>query len=209
MALKQTKKGVAMLLSALEGFRAPRAKEEQYITDPETAAEALWQAFMQGDIDGKTIADLGSGTGILGLGAMLLGARRVFFVEKDKEAMHACGVNFEKMKESPFIKGEADFFLADISGIDLKADVVVENPPFGTKTRHADREFLEKAFETAPVVYSFHKTSTEKFVRAFSDDKGFKVTHKLDFDFPLKKTYKHQKKRIHRIKVSLFRMEKK
>ena len=206
MTIKPTKKGLARLLSLLKGFEAPKVRAEQYITDSETAAEALWQAHMQGDIDGKTIADLGSGTGILGLGALLLGAKKVFLVEKDEAAMKACMQNFELIHgENPF-RGEADFILSDIKEFSQKVDVVVENPPFGTKEKHADREFLEKAFEIAPAVYSFHKTSTEKFVNAFSDDKGFKVTHKIDFSFPLKKTQEYHKRRIHRISVSVFRI---
>lgn len=208
MANRQTKKGVAMLLSALKGFKQPKVKAEQYITDPETAADALWSAYMQGDIEGKTIADLGSGTGILGIGALLLGAKRVFFVEKDEEAMNACGENYEAMKKNPFVRGEAVFILSDISGFSEKADTAIQNPPFGTRDKHADREFLAKAFETAPAVYSFHKSSTESFVRTFSDGNGFRVTHKVDFAFPLKKTQDYHTRRIHRIEVSLFRMEK-
>jgi putative methylase len=208
MTLKHNKKGLAIALSSLKGFTNPKIRAEQYMTDSEIAATALWDAYMHGDIEGKVIADLGAGTGILGLGALLLGAKKVFLVEKDKDAMKTCMENFEFLKRDFLFEGEADFILADIKDFYAKTDIVVENPPFGTRDEHADREFLEKAFETAPLVYSFHKASTEKFVNAFSDDKGFKVAGVIGFSFPLKKTFSHQTRKIHNINVSLFRIEK-
>lgn len=48
-----------------------------------------------------------------------------------------------------------------------KADIVVMNPPFGTRKKHADRIFLEAAFQIAHVaVYSLHKTSTRTFIES-------------------------------------------
>ena len=65
MANIGSKSSLAVALSKLKGFEKPKVKKEQYMTDSEVAADILWNAFMDGYIDDKTIADLGSGTGIL------------------------------------------------------------------------------------------------------------------------------------------------
>ena len=64
-----SKGALAVILSKLKVFTAPKVRVEQYPTDAEIAAEVLWQAHMKGDI-GKVSADLGCGTGILGIGLL-------------------------------------------------------------------------------------------------------------------------------------------
>jgi len=71
-----SKSGLAVILSSLLSFKSPKIKLEQYETPSEIAADVLWNAHMNGDLVDKTVADLGSGTGVLGLGAVLLGAKK-------------------------------------------------------------------------------------------------------------------------------------
>lgn len=203
-----SKSKLAIVISQLKGFENPKVREEQYITEPEIAAEMLWIMHMKQELDGKTIADLGAGTGILGLGALLLGAKKVFFVDKDNRALDIAKQNKEHLSEQGFELGEAVFVISDISEFDYKVDSVVENPPFGTRKKHADKEFLEKAFTLSDSVYSFHKTSTEKFVKAVSEDCNFKIEEKIDFKFPLHNTQDYHRRKIHRIDVSLFILKK-
>jgi putative methylase len=200
--MKQSKSGLAIELSKLTVFPTPNAKLEQYPTDSEVAAEALWNADMLGDIKGKTIADLGCGTGILGIGALLLGAKKVFFVDTDTAALTILGNNLKKLN----IKKGFKIINSDISEFKEKTDIVIQNPPFGTKEKHIDKAFLEKAFSLAKIIYSFHKTATEGFVSKFAADNGFNITNKWEFSFPLKQTMKHHKKRIQRIEVTCFRL---
>lgn len=67
------------LQSALEGFETfknPKIKLEQYTTSPHIAACILHTAqFTYGDIKGKIVADLGCGSGVLSIGAAILGAK--------------------------------------------------------------------------------------------------------------------------------------
>ena len=77
-----TKKQLAILLSKLQVFESPRAELEQYPLDGESASIILWTACQNKDIENKIMADLGCGTGILGLGALLLGAKKVYFIDK-------------------------------------------------------------------------------------------------------------------------------
>jgi putative methylase len=199
-----SKSQLAIALSKLDVFPSPDPKLEQYPTDSEIAAEVLWNARMSGDIEGKTIADLGCGTGILGIGALLLGAKKVFFVDTDTAAIAVLGNNLNRLD---ITKGFA-IINRDIADFDEKVDVVIQNPPFGTRQEHADKAFLEKAVSISATVYSFHKTATSRFVSSFSADKGFRIANRWDFSFPLKSTMKFHEKRIQRIEVSCFRLVK-
>ena len=203
-----SKSGLAVVLSKLEGFKEPKVMVEQYIMDSETGASVLWNAALLGDIKQKVSVDLGCGTGILGIGALILGAKRVYFVDSDQEALEKAKENWQKVKSEGLAFGEAIFLCQDIAGFNEKVDVVFENPPFGTKVRHADRKFLKKAFEVGKVVYSFHKTESKKFLERFAKDNNFKITDVFDFNFPLKATMPFHSKRIKRISVSCFRFEK-
>src|SRR3989344_5152001 len=156
MNKKITKSGLAIELSKLKVFESPNVRQEQYPTDSEIAASVLWNAYILGDVEGKVIADLGCGTGILGIGVLLLGAKKVFFIEIDKTALEAAKKSFSKVKSESSSLGEAEFILGDINEINLpEAEVVIQNPPFGTKVKHNDALFVEKGLQTAPIVYSF------------------------------------------------------
>ena len=136
-----SKSGLAIALTKRKGFEKQKVREEQYLTEPEIAADMLWLMKMRGELDDKTIADLGSGTGILGLGALMLGAKKVFLVDKDADAMDIAKQNLKQLEEEGHALGEAVFILSDISDFGETVDVVVENPPFGTREEHADRKF--------------------------------------------------------------------
>ena len=203
-----SKKALAIVLQGLSGFERPKIREEQYMTDADVAADMIWAASMQGDIDGKIVADLGAGTGILGIGALLLGAAKVFFVEQDKDALEIAKANLRLLETEGFDVGETAFIVDKIEDFKEKVDTVIQNPPFGTKEKHADKEFLEKAFSIGMVVYTLHKSTTKGFVEAIAKDHDFKVAGFKEYDFPLKATYEHHKKKIERIKVGMWRLLK-
>jgi putative methylase len=203
----RSKGSLGVALSSLKGFSEPKVRVEQYSTDSEIAAEVLWTAYLGGDI-GKVSVDLGCGTGIMGVGLLLLGAKKVYFVDSDEKVIEIAKTNLKKVKSEFSTVGEAIFKCVDVLDFDQKADLVVQNPPFGVKVRHMDRIFLEKAFETSDVIYSFHKSEGKKFILDLSTRKGFNVTNIWDFDFPLKNTYGYHTRKIKRIKVSCFRFEK-
>lgn len=206
----ETKKQLAMILSKLRGFHKPSERLEQYATDSEIAAETIWFAYYLGEIKDKSIVDLGAGTGVLGCACLALGAKKVTFVDIDEEALRVARENVSFLGQElgqPW--DNVTFVIKRVQDYIEKADIVVENPPFGIQgTEHADREFLASAFKIAPVVYSFHKLESEGFVKAFSDDNMFKITHFWQFDFPIKKTMDFHKKRIYRVKVGCWRLEK-
>ena len=203
-----SKKEICIMLSKLEVFKDPSMRLEQYPTDPEIAGDALWFAYMQGDVEGKVITDLGSGTGILGLGALILGAKKAFLVDVDSKAMGLAMKNKAYLEAETGRKLEAGFSAGDINVFDEKTDIVIMNPPFGTRNEKADTMFLLKAMNLAHTVYSFHKASTKEYINKLIVDNGFKTTHYQEYDFPLKQTMPQHKKKIERIKVGLWRLEK-
>ena len=162
---------------------------------------------MKREVVGKTILDAACGPGILGLGLLLMGAHKLYFIDKDKRAIYLCMENYQKCKKEYEI-GEAEFILQDISLFDEHVDLVVQNPPFGTKEKHLDKKFLEKAFQTASVVYSMHKWVTKPFVETIARDHEFCITDVWRYDFPIKATFSFHEKPVKNVDVGLWRLEK-
>ena len=200
-----TKSQLAIVLSKLKQLKEPKPYLEQYPTESEIAAEVLWFAYMNKDIN-KTIADLGCGTGLLGIGALLLDAKKVLFVDIDDKSLEIAKQNIKSINKD-FLK-KSEFLKTDIKDFKKQADVVIQNPPFGIKLKHADKTFLETAFRTSPVIYSFHKLETRDFINKLAEKHSFRITHFWTFDWPLKQTMKYHKKKLQYIKVGCWRLEK-
>lgn len=203
----RSQRDLEIVLSTLKNFEQPSLELEQYATPSSIAAEWIWAMALKREVAGKIMVDAACGPGILGIGLLLMGATKIFFIDKDEKAITICIENYERIQKEYEI-GSAEFIIHDISLFDGEVDIVVQNPPFGTKEEHADKRFLEKAFSVAPVVYSMHKWSTKKFVEAISNDYGFTITEMWRFEFPIKAAFKfHQKPKVI-IDVGLWRMEK-
>lgn len=202
-----SKGSLEVILSKLKVFDKPKVRLEQYAMDSKIGAEILWNASLSGEIEG-IVADLGCGTGILGIGALLLGAKKVFFVDIDKNALGIAKINLELIKSEFNMGGEAIFVCKNVADFNNKVDLVLQNPPFGVKVRHSDRIFLKKAIELAPIVYSFHKLESKEFIGRFCEENGHKVNNIFKFDYPIKAEYEFHKKRIHRFRVGCWKIIK-
>lgn len=204
------KSKLEILLSKLKVFSKPSMELEQYALDGKNASDILWIAFQLGDIEKKSIADLGCGTGILGIGALLLGANKVYFIDKSEAAIRTAKENLQFVEKelSLSLNRKAMFLVGDINNFSTKVQIILENPPFGTKTEHMDKIFLEKAMEISGKIYSIHKSSTLDFLRRFISKNDFGITHEKRFDFPLKQTMPFHKQKIKRIDVALLRIER-
>ena len=201
-----TKNSLGKILSELEGFENPEVRLEQYITPSEIASDFLWFCYMQGDIKNKVIADFGCGTGILGIGALLLGAKKIYFVDKSTNALEIAKKNFNSLKLD---KKKAIFLGCDINKFKSNVDTVIENPPFGVKKEHADKNFLEQAIKITDNIYSFHKIESWEFIKKFSKDNGFDSKIIFIFNFPLKLSMKYHTKEVKKIKVGVWKLERK
>jgi putative methylase len=189
-------------LQKVPGHPSPDAALEQYMTPADVAASTLFFAAQCGDITGKRVGDLGCGTGILAIGAAALGASEVMAIDID-------GASVEAGKAFAGRVGlDIDWRVGDITAFHGELDTVVMNPPFGAQKRHADRPFLEKAFECAETVYSFHMAATELFVGREASAAGFSVTHKNKYEFAIRHLYDFHRKEKAQIEVVLLRMTK-
>jgi len=142
-----------LFLSQIESQPSPEASLEQYTVSEAVAARMLYlAAYTNDDIIGKTILDLGCGTGRLALAASFLGAQSVVGVDIDKTAIIVAAENSEKAG----FKINVQWVIGDVSAVAGSFDTVLQNPPFGVQKRAADRKFLEKALEVGNVVYSLH-----------------------------------------------------
>jgi putative methylase len=143
-----------MLLSLVEPHPTPRPDVEQYTIPVDVAARILYiAAYADNNILGKSVLDLGCGTGRLALGAAFLGAKEVLGVDVDKIAVRSAVENSEKTG----LKGKVDWLATDVSAVQGDFDTVLQNPPYGVQKAGADKKFLEKALELGKTVYSLHK----------------------------------------------------
>ncbi len=193
------KRHLEILLEKVEGFRSPRPSKEQYATPAIVAAELLHFAFMKGDIT-DTVYDLGCGTGILAIGARLLGAEKVIGFDEDRDALEIARANAKRLG------AEVEFVCSRIDQVCGKAHTVVMNPPFGAQMKGSDRPFLRKALEVSSVVYSIHNAGSTEFIRKFISPSV--ITEHRSIDFPVKRTFRFHTKEIQVIEVEIYRIEK-
>lgn len=182
-----TKSALAQQLGVVAGFDDPRAPLEQYRTPPEVAASLIHTADLQGDVEGRTVVDLGCGTGMLALAAALRGPEHVVGIDLDPAPLSTARTNERRVASTSTV----DWLRADATRAPLcppEPVTVVMNPPFGAQSgnEHADRAFLETTADIADVSYSIHNAGSQEFVESFADDYGGEVTHAfaVELDVP-------------------------
>ncbi|GGN88091.1 METTL5 family protein [Haloarcula pellucida] len=185
-----TKSALAQQLGVVAGFDNPLASLEQYRTPPDLAAHLVHTADLQGDIQDRTVVDLGCGTGMLALGAALRGPDTVVGLDIDPAPLSTARDNERKVGSTTSVS----WVRADATQAPLcppEDTTVVMNPPFGAQSgnEHADREFLATAAEVAAVSYSVHNEGSQAFVESFAADNGGEVTHAFETAFDLPKQF--------------------
>jgi putative methylase len=206
-AMTATKAGLAGQLAVVAGFENPQAALEQYPTPPELAAHVVHVADLNGDVEGRTVVDLGAGTGMFTLGAALRGPKRAIGVEIDRDALEIARENRRRVGT----RTEIHWVQADATRAPLCPDgptTVVMNPPFGAQdgNEHADRAFLATAADIADVSYSVHNAGSREFVEAFADDNGGEVTHAFAAQFDLDRQFDHHAADRREIDTEVFRI---
>ncbi|GIL55813.1 hypothetical protein Vafri_11173 [Volvox africanus] len=200
------------LMQDIAPFSCPKVDLEQYPTGPHLASRLLFAVDSSYDeLAGRTVVDLGCGTAMLSIGAALLGSCHVAAVDIDPDALEVAAENVAQFEDPLPI----DFILADVRHLSnqlprLRADVVIMNPPFGTKQKGADLAFLRAAFSVATTsVYSLHKSSTREFIaKTAKRDLGAssaEVLAQLRYDLPA--TMKFHRQKSVDIEVDLWRFE--
>jgi len=197
-------------LQQVEVFEKPKVLLEQYPTRPHIAASMLWtiESSFQ-DISDRVVADLGCGSGVLSIGAVMLGAELVVGVDICEDAIQTLLENREEFE----MEGNIDMILADITDpnsleqMHKKFDTVIMNPPFGTKhNKGIDMTFVKQALNLArTAVYSLHKTATRQHVISKAKDWGVEAQVIAELRYDLPATYKHHKKASVDIEVDFIR----
>jgi putative methylase len=201
MKLKQ----LEMTLQRLAGFSHPRAALEQYQTPAPLAARLLYHALMKGDIGGKSVCDLGSGTGVLAIGAALLGAGMVKGIEIDQQAVRIAE------KNAALLGADVEFMVADVRDATLPrrittpCDTVIMNPPFGAQRTHADRPFIDLALSIAPFTYSIFNAGSTQFIKTYTAGRA-EITEKVGGVFPIKRTFSFHTRDVQDIEVEILRL---
>jgi putative methylase len=189
------------LLEGVESFPAPSPRLEQYQTPPALAARLLYHATLRGDIIDRHVCDLGCGTGILSIGAALLGAAKVTGVETDRHALAVARRNAANYEAS------ISFISGDVADPDLLAgigacDTVVMNPPFGAQKVHADRPFIDAGLILAPVIYGIFNAGSRHFLERYLDGRAV-IEEIIGGLLPIRRTFSFHRKEFREIPVEI------
>lgn len=203
-----TKTRLAQQLGVVAGFEDPRVDLEQYRTPPDLAAHLVHTADLQGDVEGRTVVDLGTGTGMLALAAVLRGPESVVGLDLDPGPLGTARENERRVAAA----ADVEWVLGDATAVPLDPPgpvTVVMNPPFGAQAgnEHADRAFLGTAARIADVSYSIHNEDSADFVEAFAADEGGTVTHAFAAELDLPRQFEFHDEDRHSLPVEVFRVD--
>uniref|UniRef100_U5ENM1 Methyltransferase-like protein 5 n=1 Tax=Corethrella appendiculata TaxID=1370023 RepID=U5ENM1_9DIPT len=199
-------------LQMVDGFEKPKVFLEQYVTPSHIASNMLYTIQTNfDDIEDKLVADIGSGAGMLSIGASMLGASHVIGFEIDSDA-----IQIFRQNKTGFEIENIDCIQTDILKFDTNSnderyykyfDTVLMNPPFGTKQNSGiDMKFLTIGLRLAKnSVYSLHKTSTRDHIKKKSLEWNVRSQTVAELRYNLPQTYKFHKKSTVDIAVDLWR----
>ena len=177
-------------LERIAAPRNPRPELEQVLTPSEQAADLLFAAVRWDGVEGRSVLDLGSGTGRLAIGAALLGADPVVGVEIDPELVR------ESRRAAAAVRAEVEFVEGDVASFGRPADLVVMNPPFGAQRRHADRPFWDQALSLARrSVHAFSLADSRTFIARRVVARGAQVLEMQPIAWELARTFPHHARR--------------
>jgi putative methylase len=101
---------------------------------------------------------------------------------------------------------EVKWVVSDIKDVVERYDTVIMNPPYGTRSPHLDVQFLERAFELAPVLYSIHKSSTRDFLRRAIERKNRRVDAVRSMSLEIPHLFPFHQKKWENVEVDLYRI---
>jgi len=196
---------LAILLSNLAPHPCNDVELEQYSTDGDLAARWLTDITAFGDLSGGcTVADLGAGNGVLGLGALVMGAGRTILVEADQAACDVAKSNAESMGFADSVEVIQATLGSDPVNLG-SADVLISNPPWGRQTPRADRPFLETMIAAETPAHLLHSAEATH-IQALFEDAGWSTERYGDADFALPAAYSHHSRQRGRTRAAFWRL---
>ena len=185
-------------------FQNPKVNFEQYQTPTNIASLICYIAYMDGNIFGKNVLDLGCGTGILSIGSSILGAKNITGIDIDINAINIAYKNSHNLKQ------KINFFCMNVKDINKSMfnniDTVIMNPPFGSQRKGADRPFLKKALEIGNVIYTIHNKGSYNFIKKFIEPS--KIIFSYKSKFIINKTFFFHNKNKKEIDVEIYKIIK-
>lgn len=197
LAVAMRKKDLAMSLQSVRDFDGPSPALEQYMTPANMAADMVFDAYANGDIQGMKVVDLGCGTGMLSLAAWLMGAGMVMGFDTSERALAVAEAN------RAAFDADITFTRCDVSQVTEEADTILMNPPFGCQTRNADRPFLDKALELSECVYSIHMANSVDFVREYCEKKGRRMASYRIYKYDIPHLFAFHKRAKQTVEVAV------
>lgn len=193
-----------ILLERVSGFSSPASHLEQYPTSAPLAARLMFHAAQNGDITGRTTCDLGCGTGILTIGAALLGAEQVTGIDIDEKALAIARQNAEKFQVNAcFLQAE----IISATRLPDQWDTIVMNPPFGAQVQHADRAFIDCALGAGNQIYMIANTGSIPFVRSYVKGRA-NILETIEGTLPIRHCFHFHRKEVRNIRVEIIHMER-
>lgn len=200
-------KHLAIELSKLIPHPQHNVNLEQYATEGDLAAFFVLAVDQLEDISGKTIVDIGSGNGILGIGCAILGAEKTILIEADDDVSKVAVQNIATITQK---------YPTDIKAINCHigkdehpnvdhCDIVIMNPPWGFQTNKADRPLLDYGFSLKPhslyVLHSAKSTHLERVGQLF----GYQCEIVFESNFRLPAKYSFQTRKMGETEVKCWR----
>ena len=196
------KRDLEIILQGIPAHPTPKVELEQYTVPADLAAHILFQAcYTFRDIQGRSIVDLGTGTGRLALGAMMLGAQSLVGIDIDLESLQSARFSSKKLGL------KTDWVLGDIASLHGLFETVLMNPPFGTKRLHSDVEFLRVALNIGRVIYSIHKSSTISFLSRWLRDQNANCEAIMETRMPIEHQFAFHTRKRYCVKVHVIRIQ--
>eukprot|EP00834_Sanchytrium_tribonematis_P008373 NODE_960_length_2883_cov_0.478807.p3 type:complete len:201 gc:universal NODE_960_length_2883_cov_0.478807:562-1164(+) len=194
------RKQLLSIIQQIDPFEKPIIELEQYSTPADIAVDIVNHA----QVENKTILDLGCGTGMLSICALLLDAKHVYAVDVDENALEILQYNVDEFIEDLSL---ITIINSDVQNIPtIEADICICNPPFGTRQSGIDKLFIKKGMEMCQEMYSLHKSTTRQHLIDYCASINCKCKVLAQIHYNLDATYKFHKNKSKNIQVDLLQI---
>ena len=196
---ERLKEALRIVLSKFASYLNPKVELEQYITPTEVVLDwfdFLWELKNRKNL---TSADFGAGTGRLTAMLAFLGFKEIYAIEKDKDAFLVLNYNIKT-----FLKNYLDrihLINDDLRNFNEEVDVVVSNPPFGSKRRGQDRIFIGKSLQLSKVAYMLANPLSLPLYEKLAEEWSKKVKVIRVYKFRIERQYP-----FHRLKEKTYKV---
>lgn len=173
-------------------YLTPKYALEQYFTPEDVAAEFADWINSNCNIKGKTVTELGCGTGMITKALLRHDPKSVVALDVDKDVL----IHFQN--DYVIFPDNVTLIHTDVENYDGECDIIVSNPPFGNVKHGILPVFVNKALTYANHIFFLVSTRSLKALVACVP-KDFAILLSTEFSFEIPKMYAHHSKEIEKI----------